>query len=325
MIKKLVLLPATLLLLSSCGQNEDTSEIKFISPTGAPALAFYDQGANENYSTFSTPSLVAAELQKSDYDCIIFDSVTGLASIKKNNADYKLLKIITAGNFYLVSIDKDADANGNYELPDEDDVVVSFGQGNIPDLVYNRLCDDYWKIKTNVEYVGDGGVKDAGAVLSTGKFNNKEVDYVFIAEPVLTSVMNNKEADTYGKVHIVKDIRAEWKNYSGQDGLAQAGLFVSKNALEHKKSKLTDFVVHMNSSIQIAIDDPNSAADTMNAYGSLTEQASRFGFNANTVKAVQGNNKNGFGLLSPSKQVDVNAFLEKLGQPTYSDDYFASL
>ncbi len=323
MIKKLVLLPATLLLLTSCGQQEDTSEIKFISPTGAPALAFYDQGSNENYATNSTPTNVAAELQKNDYDCIIFDSVSGLKSIKKNNANYKLLQIITAGNFYLVSIDKEPDTNGIYELPNQDDVVVSFGKGNIPDLVYNRLCSEYWNINTNVEYVD--GVKDAGAVLKTGKYNGNDVDYVFIAEPVLTSITNDKTANTYGKVNIVRDIRAEWKNYSGQDGLAQAGLFVHKNALENKKSKLTEFIVHMNSSIEIAITNPNSAADTLSAFGTSEEQTARFGFNANTVKTVQGNDKNGFGLLAPSKTVDVNAFLEKLGQEIFSDDYFATL
>lgn len=47
--------------------------------------------------------------------------------------------------------------------------------------------------------------------------------------------MNNKSAETYGKVHIVKNIRSEWKAYCGQDGIAQAGLFVHNNAIEKKK------------------------------------------------------------------------------------------
>lgn len=63
----------------------------------------------------------------------------------------------------------------------------------------------------------------------------------------------------------------------------------------------------------------------MNTYGTLDEQVSRFGFNANVVKAVQKDGRNGFGLLSPSQSIDVNAFLTKLGSETFAEDYFVSL
>lgn len=329
MIKKLLCLPFLALLLAGCGgQSEDRSEIKFITPTGAPALAFYDQGNNENYTTNSMPTNVAAELQKNDYDAIVFDAVNGLTSIKKNNANYKLAKIITAGNFYLACIDnekstKTPDENGNYPLPGENDIVYSFGQGLNPDKVYSTLCEKHWKIENTAKYVS--GVTDAQAILKTGKQGTDVVDYVFIAEPALTAVMNNKEAETYGKVHIVKNIRQEWKDFSGQDGLVQAGLFVHKNAIENKPSKLKEFITRLNSSIKLAITNPDSVAQAMNSYGNLSEQVSRFGFNANIVKAVQKDGRNGFGLLDPSESVDVNAFLTKLGLSSFSDDYFVSL
>ena len=324
MTKKVIYLPLFVSFLASCGPKiEVAEEIKFISPTGAPALAFYDQGSNEYFTTNSTPTNVAAELQKSEYDCVIFDSISGLKSIKKNASvngiNYKLAKIITAGNFYLVSINKDAD----YGLPKDSDKVVSFGQNLIPDLVYSKLCES-WGITNNASYVAS--VKDAGAVLSSGKYSGEDVDFVFIAEPVLTSVKNNAEATIKAdQINIVKDIRKEWKTLTGQDGLAQAGIFVNTNSLETKKTKLTQFMRHVESSIDIAIKDPDSVANAMNAYGSVDEQASRFGFNANLVKKVQGEGRNGFGLLSPSETVDVNAFLAALGQDTFSEDYFVNL
>ncbi len=329
MIKKLVCLSFTALFLASCGgKSEDYSEIKFITPTGAPALAFYDQGNNENYTTNSVPTNVAAELQKNDYDAVVFDAVNGLTSIKKNNANYKLAKIITAGNFYLASIDnekstKTPDEKGNYPLPGKDDIVYSFGENLNPDKVYSTLCKEYWKIENNAKYVA--GVTDAQAILKTGKQGTDVVDYVFIAEPALTAVMNNKDAETYGKVHIVKNIRAEWKAYSGQDGLAQAGLFVHNDAIKNKSSKLKEFITHLNSSIQLAITNTDSVAQAMDSYGDAAKQVSRFGFNSSVVKAVQKDNRNGFGLLSPSESIDVNAFLTKLGLSTFTDDYFVSL
>ncbi len=329
MIKKILCLSFSVILLASCNaNNEDNSEINFITPTGAPALAFYDQGSNVNYTTNSVPTNVAAELQKNDYDAVVFDAVNGLTSIKKNNANYKLAKIITAGNFYLACIDnekstKTPDKEGNYPLPKEGDVVYSFGQNLNPDKVYSTLCKEYWKIENTAKYVAS--VTEAQAVLKTGKQGTDVVDYVFIAEPALTAVMNNKSAETYGKVHIVRNIREEWKAYSGQDGIAQAGLFVHNNAIEKKKAKLKEFITHLDSSIQLAITNPDAVSETMNAYGTLDEQVSRFGFNANVVKAVQKDGRNGFGLLSPSQSVDVNAFLTKLGSETFADNYFVSL
>ena len=110
MTKKLIFLPLIGLMLSSCG-DKPLNEIKVITPSGAPALAFYDQGLNPNLTIDSTPTNVAAQLQKNEYDVVIFDSINGLKSLKKNNnTNYALGRIITGGNFFLVGINKEADS-----------------------------------------------------------------------------------------------------------------------------------------------------------------------------------------------------------------------
>lgn len=323
MTKRIIVLPIISIMLAGCSGNTPVENVKTICPTGAPALAFYDQGVNADFVTSSTPTNVLAELQKNDYDCVVFDSINGLKSIKKNSANYQLAKIITGGNFYLACIGKEADAEGNYPLPTSDDVVVSFGQNLIPDLVYSRLCSEYWHIENNAKYVAS--VADALAVLVSGKYSGGDADYVFIAEPALTTAINKTDAATYGKVGVVKNIRSEWKAYSGQDGLAQAGIFVNKDSIVNKEAKLKEYMRSLESRIDIAIKNPTTVKATMDAHLTTAEQASRFGFNSNIVSKVQANNNNGFGLVSPSETIDVNAFLTSLGQETFGSEYFVTL
>ncbi|MDY0345629.1 MAG: hypothetical protein RBR44_03645, partial [Bacilli bacterium] len=156
---KSIILPFVALTLSACvGPLEDIT-IRTISPAGAPSLAFYNQGNNENFATNSTPSNVLAEFQTTYYNAIVFDSINALKSIKNNNLDFKLAKLITGGNFYLASINKDEG-----QMPSASDVVVSFGENLIPDLVYRKLSQ-YWDITNTPQYVPS--VSEALGVLKT--------------------------------------------------------------------------------------------------------------------------------------------------------------
>lgn len=324
MTKRIIFLPLIALSLIGCDNHVATDDLKIICPTGAPALAFYDLGNNNNFDTNSVPTSVLAQLQKNEYDMVVFDSINGLKSIKSKSANYKLAKVITAGNFYLVSIGKEKDSSGNYPMPTTGDKVVSFGQGLIPDVVYDKLCTDFWHIDPTASYVTS--VQDALAVLISGKYSGGNVDYVFIAEPALTTAMNKTDAATYGKVGIVKNIRAEWEAYSGQKGLAQAAIFVNNNSIANKHDKLVQFLNETDIRLRTAQTEVNVAVEKLNAFGTLEEQANRFGFNSNTVSLVQANGKNGFGLVCPfCESIDVNAFLTKLGQPTFEETYFANL
>ena len=327
-----ILLPLMMLGLTSCPASTDSSgnnslaneePLKFISPAGAPALAFYDQGNNENYVTNSTPTNVAAELQKNDYDMVIFDSISGLNTIRNKELDFKLAQIITGGNFYLAGIDVSDNA-----LPTSESYVVSFGENLIPDLVWQALVNDYWQISgLETHYVNSN--EEARSILASGMHNGNEVDYVFIAQPALFATMNNQEASTYGRVSVIKNIRQEWKAYSGQDAIPQAGIFVRENILTTKPNNLKDFFRALDTRLENAINQPEVVRETLNAYSSdLTLQQSRFGFNANVAYNVQKDQANGFGLVAPSETVDINAFLTKLNNPNYpsfSDEYFVEI
>ncbi len=320
LIKKIIYLPILAISLSSCSGT--SAKITCVCPKGAPALAFYNTSAEE-IEFRGEPTTVLAELQKNEYDMVVFDSVNGLKSCVKNKANYALAKIITGGNFYLAGIGLTQNADGTYPLPGNDDVVVSFGQNLIPDLVYSKLCSDYWHIENTAHYVNS--VTDALAVLKSGKYGGGDVDYVFIAEPSLTTALNDKTCDTYGKVNIVKNIRSEWKAFSGQDGLAQAGIFVNKTSLETKRAEIKKYINLIDESINLAINDPASVKKTMDASRSLEEQVKYYGFNSNIVSLVQKDNRNGFGLVNKDETIDVNQFLTSLGQGSVPEEYFVTL
>lgn len=331
MTKKLFILAFIPFLAVSCKGKNDAEEegaLKILCPSGAPALAFYDQGNNPNFETKKQPQLVLAELQKNDYDVVVFDSITALKTIKsheeENGVNYKLAKIITGGNFHLVCINKEKDSSGNYPLPGAGDRIVSFGQGLIPDLVYTKLASDYWHIDNTPTYCGSS-VAEAQAVLKAGTIGGDPVDYVFIAEPALTAAETDSEAPTFGKVGRVRNIRADWKAYSGQDGLAQAGIMVNAKALEKKPNALKAFMTELDSRLDVTINNPNVAAASLDVFGDADAQQDKFGFKSPLVKKLQGNGVNGFGMVAPTETIDVNAFLTSLGQPTFDDKYFVNI
>ncbi len=331
MTKKLIAFAFIPFLLVSCNGNKnsgDEGSLKIICPSGAPALAFYDQGNNPDFETKKQPAMVSAELQKNDYDVVVFDSITALKTIKsheeENGVNYRLAKIITGGNFHLVSINKEKDGEGNYPLPEASDRIVSFGQGLIPDLVYTKLASDLWHISNTPIYCGQS-VAEAQAVLKNGTYAGNPVDYVFIAEPALTGVETDSTAATFRKIGRVRNIRKDWKTLTGQDGLAQAGVMVNAKAIENKKNTLKSFMSDLEKRLDVTITNPDIAAASLYVYGDLDAQLDRFGFKSPLVKKVQGNGANGFGMVSSLETIDVNAFLTSLGQPTFDDKYFVNI
>ena len=49
--------------LSACVKS-NTNNLKIVSPTGAPAVAFYNFADNDNYTTNSTPANIVAMMTK---------------------------------------------------------------------------------------------------------------------------------------------------------------------------------------------------------------------------------------------------------------------
>lgn len=276
MKKKYLLL--SLICLTSC--NVDHSTLKIVCPTGAPALAFYNNVENANFETNSTPSNIVSMMNgNSNYDIVVIDTVSGIKAIN-NGANFKLAATVTFGNFYLA-----ATGNDENSTLDKDDVVILFGQNQTPDLLFNKIYGEGY----NVEYVTN--VQDAAKCLASGKnmITKSTVDYVFIAQPALYTILNNKDALTYGNASVYANIQEEYKKITNYD-LVQASLFVNANS----DSKMVDsFLKDLEKDIKNLLENPSLLSDKID-YTSQ-ELSTKYGVNFKACEQLL-NDDNAIGL-----------------------------
>ena len=107
---------------SSEGVKEyDRSKLSIISPTGAPALAFYQYGSNSKFETNSDPATGIIPLMVGGKkDVVVLPTNAGMQAIIGKKAEYKIAATISFGNFYLVSMGNDA----NNEIGADDNIVL---------------------------------------------------------------------------------------------------------------------------------------------------------------------------------------------------------
>jgi len=313
-ITKITLI-SILSVLGACSiDSQEGTGFKVISPAGAPTIAFYDQGDNTNFVTDSTPANVSKELLGVNYDFVVFDSINGLRAIKKNNSDFSLISIITGGNFYLVSYDKDENS-----IPSKNDTFVSFSENGLPDLVYKKLLESYqgWS---------NWDMPDANYLTSTGDVSkaliSHEYDYYFIAEPSLFAA-KAKLGENASKVRIVANLRETWELYSGQPAIPQAGLFVRNSTYNEDELNVLHYVNLLNEKKVNAVDHPEVVKTTIDSWNSdVTTQQSRFGYASSVAFNVQKNGNNGLGVIKDSQIEDietfVNDFVGFLNNPSYT-------
>lgn len=276
MKKKYLLL--SLICLTSC--NVDHSTLKIVCPTGAPALAFYNNVENANFETNSTPSNIVSMMNgNSNYDIVVIDTVSGIKAIN-NGANFKLAATLTFGNFYLA-----ATGNDENSTLDKDDVVILFGQNQTPDLLFNKIYGEGY----NVEYVTN--VQDAAKCLASGKnmITKSTVDYVFIAQPALYTILNNKDALTYGNASVYANIQEEYKKITNYD-LVQASLFVNVNS----DSKMVDsFLKDLEKDINNLLENPSLLSDKIDF--TSQELSTKYGVNFKACEQLL-NDDNAIGL-----------------------------
>ncbi|MDR1697813.1 MAG: hypothetical protein LBR37_02725 [Erysipelotrichaceae bacterium] len=315
-MKQLKLIPLIIsCLLVSCDSSIDKPSIgpnnevrfgslKFVAPIGAQTLAFYNLGANPSFETNANPQIISSQFALGQKEMILFDSITGLRSSMNNGKKYRLHRIVTNGNFFLVRINRDV-------MP-ENPYYVSFGEKLIPSLVVEYLYPE-----TNFKYVGSAS--DVAGVLATGLHEGNPVDYVVIPEPALYNVMHNANSNTYGKLEVISSFREEFSQKTGMNGFPQAGVFIREDSYQQYQSFYDSLLDILDQHIDMAINNLDAVATTMDHQNSLNEQMTKFGFTSVIAKDVQTAN-NGFGLVLNDSNIDINAFLRLLKLPEVAQD-----
>ena len=290
-IKYIVL--SCLLLLTSCQKSD--SSLNIVCPTGAPSVAFYNYSDNEHFTTNGKPdNIVAMMTKRSTKNIVVIDTVSGIEAIN-NGAPYKIASTITFGNFYIAST-----GNDDNNTLDPSDTIVLFGKEKTPDLIFHYLYgNDY---DNSIEYVDN--VQDASKCLASGKnlITGHSVDYVFIAQPALFSVLNNQEALTYGKSSVYVNIQDAYKEKTNNLELMQASVFV-KNGSD--KTLVHEFLSSLESDISQAISNPNLVVEGMSKI-SDEEAELLYGIKKNAAKQVLSNNNSlGLGYKSAYQHKDA--------------------
>lgn len=299
---------------SSTGNElPEKTDVKLVCPTGAPAVAFYNHAEDKNFETNGTPSNIVAFMNNnSNYDAVVIDTISGLKAIS-NGAPYKMAATLTFGNFFIASTGHDADGVMN-----PGDKIVLFGQNQTPDKIFHYIYGN--DFDSSIEYVT--AVSDAAPCLASGKnvATGSDVDYVFVAQPVLFATLNNANAATYGKAKVYANIQELYKEKSGNKSIIQASLFV-KNTDSYSYAS---YLSALESDINSAIADPKKVVEGMSKI-SDDEAKAKYGIASNVAKAVLSQN-NGLGLgYKKAKDIkeDINSFISIFGMENVTDEVLA--
>ena len=281
--------------LAGCGANQkpqdssnqqgdafDRTSLSIVTPTGAPALAFYNYANLSNFETNSVPTNIVAMMGAGQKDVVVLPTNAGMQTIaKQSSPTYKIAATITFGNFFIASMGNDADGVMN-----EGDTILLFQKNNVPDKIFHYVYGDAFN--NNIHYVN--AVSDAASACIGGTFvdadtgTNMTPNYVMLAEPALSNVLSKKESVT-----VYANMQEKYKEKAGDKEMFQASVFV-KDSLD--KALVTSFLSSLKEDIETAIADPSKLTEGMNKASNPTDL---FGVAPAMAEAVLKKN-NGMGL-----------------------------
>lgn len=186
-MKKQIILLLAAATLGGCSKSYEHN-LSIITPTGAPALAFYNMAKDANFESNSDASSIVPMMKEGLKDIVVLPTNVGINAINKQQVSYKIAATITFGNLYIGATGHDDDG-----VMDKDDYIVLFQQNSVPDLIFHSIYGN--ELDEGIHYVGN--VQFAAQCLMSGKdvtSANEDVDYVLIAEPAFTNVKTKKSS-----------------------------------------------------------------------------------------------------------------------------------
>lgn len=206
--------------LASCGDQENApvkEKYTFLAPSGTPSLALatlFDGNEKVEYEIVAGSNPLVAGFTSKEYDFIVAPVNVG-AKLYANSPNYKMVKTIVWGNFYIASL---SEITSIEDL--EGKTITAFSQNSSPDIMLQVVLDAYGlRDKVNIEYVDS--VQTANSMLMSG-----QAEITITAEPS-TSVLRNK------KTLYTIDLQQEWSKISDGNSFPQAALFVNVDLLEY--------------------------------------------------------------------------------------------
>jgi hypothetical protein len=327
--RSFLILPLAAAALASCGNPSSSTlssasvvsskDVKWVTPVGAPALAFYDQGANTNWVSSDSPAtVVVPALATDNYDAVVFDGISGLNIIAKNSYNYQLAQWISGGNFYLVSA-----KHTSLSEYAAGQTIDGFVKGGNADRAFAKLAKEKWGwTYADTDYHTENGVSIVGTNLIG---NPASYDYFVIAEPVLTSAKAAIAKQTPAvTLTVLANLQTEWSKAYNQTTIPAAALFVNKTSYSQKKGAIDLFLKETQARQDEAAANSSKITTALTAYGDETTQKGRFGFTSTLVNALQKENK--FSIFKTGDVTDkkafANGFNSVFGAAAFADSLF---
>ena len=316
MKKTLIALTLSSALLFACsgGNNPSGSEedyaFSWVTPTGAPTLAFYDQGENENWVSASNPAeIVVPSFAANSYDAIVFDGVSGLNLMTANAkaANYKLARWINNLGFYLVSTSHTKEDVASWDTSWTIDAFVK--TGNASRCLLNLAADSWnWGDVTS-QTTFETGLDAVVGNIATGGY-----DFYVVADPAYTN-LKTKMGD---KLHLIYDLQEEWGKAHDGSCIPSAALFVNKTKYAEHKSAYDKFLAETDERLANLVDNPQKAQDGLLTYVTsepshcVNGNVTKFGISATiAVRLADYQATNTFGFLKKDAVGDVKAVADK--------------
>ena len=308
-MKKVFLLSLIPLVLCGCGRKDKYKDLRFVVPTGAPAIAMSAFAEIKGFETVTDPSTIVPMMAAEQVDVAVLPTNVGVTAINVKKVPYKMLCTITFGNLYVASTGKDEDG-----VMGADDYIVSFQENAVPDKIFKYVYGT--ELNSALHYVSSAA--DAAKCLKTGKNladDSKDVDYVFLAEPALTKVL-----ETTPTASVYSNLQELYKTKSDGLMLTQASVFV-KNTLEDSVVKDAIYKT-IESSVNQLIKRPNKIESNMSK---VDDPATIFGVEPEyAVKTAKDGNKMGLGCkLASDIKDDINKFLTIFNVSPIEDENIA--
>ena len=224
-MKKLVALMVCVLMLAGIMSAAAGEGFTLVAPSGAPAVAVARLAQeNPDQFTFVAADTIATAFASGDADFIIAPINAGAKLFKAGKSTYQLAAVITWGNLVFAS-QKD-----NFALEDINGAKITlFGENTINSSVALYVLARKGIEPASVEYL-------AGAAQTQQLLLTDPDAIVMTAEPAVTAAkMKNEAVVSYA-------LRDELKETTGNDGFAQAGLFVKAETLEAKPEEVNAYL-----------------------------------------------------------------------------------
>ena len=243
-MKKVIALLVCIMMLgmAAAAAGEGTG-FTLTAPSGAPAVAVA-RLAQENPGsfTFVAADTIAAAFASAEADFIIAPINAGAKLFKAGKSTYKLAAVITWGNLVFAS------QRENFTLADINGAKITlFGESTINASVALYVLAQEGIVPESVEYL-------AGAAQTQQLLLTDPEAIVMTAEPAVTAAsMKNEAVISYA-------LSEELKAVSGNDGFAQAGLFVREETLTAYPEEVKAYLQTIREAADETATDPEAVA-----------------------------------------------------------------